>query len=113
MSADSAPAAYSYLTGLDAPNDDDTGARPAVARMHRSDTETLVRLSFRAGQVMAEHRAVHPIVVLGQRGRIDFTVDGRTVSLEPGTAIRVAANVPHGLRAVTDGTVTLLVIHGH
>lgn len=106
------PTSYTYLTGLNTPNDGDTGARPAIKKINKSDTETIVRLSFRAGQVMAEHLAAHPIVVLGQSGEIDFTVEGATVRLENGTAIRVEARVPHSLTAATDGTVTLIVVHG-
>lgn len=109
---DLTPTSYTFLTGLDAQNDGDTGEKPAVKRINKSDTETVVRLSFRAGQVMAEHMAVHPIVVLGQTGDVEFTVDGATVHLEPGTAIRVEARTPHSLRAVTDGAVTLIVVHG-
>ncbi|MBM7368012.1 cupin domain-containing protein [Gordonia hydrophobica] len=104
---------YTFLTGLDAPNDADTGEKPAIKRIHKSDTETVVRLAFRAGQVMAEHMAVHPILVLGQTGDVEFTVDGTTVHLEPGSAIRVEGRTPHSLRAVTDGTVTLVVVHGN
>ncbi|MGB3697915.1 MAG: cupin domain-containing protein [Gordonia sp. (in: high G+C Gram-positive bacteria)] len=110
---DLTPATFSYLTGLNAPNTADSGTKPAIKRIHKSDSETVVRLSFRAGQVMAEHIAAHPIVVLGQFGDIDFTVEGTTVRLEPGTAIRVDARVPHSLQAVTDGAVTLIVVHGN
>ncbi|WOC12748.1 cupin domain-containing protein [Gordonia sp. MP11Mi] len=104
--------AFTYLTGLADPNCDGDGERPAITRINRSDSETVVRLAFRAGQMMAEHLAAHPIVVLGQNGGIDFTVDGQTLRLEPGTAIRVDARVPHSLYAVSDGTVTLVIVHG-
>lgn len=105
-------AVYTFLTGLDASNDDEEGTRPAITRINRSDSETVVRLSFREGQVMAEHLAAHPILVLGQTGEIDFTVDGDTVRLTAGTAIRVDARIYHSLRAVTDGAVTLVIVHG-
>ncbi|WFN93205.1 cupin domain-containing protein [Gordonia sp. PS3] len=110
--SETAAAPFTYLTGLNAPNTGDTGSKPAVKRIHRSDTETVVRLSFRAGQEMPDHLAAHPIVVLGQSGAVDFTVAGATVRLEPGTAIRVDARVTHSLHAVTDGAVTLVMIHG-
>ncbi|WP_143965802.1 cupin domain-containing protein [Gordonia zhaorongruii] len=100
-----------YLTGLAATNDD-AGDQPAIKRLHRSDTETVVRIAFREGQVMREHMAAHPILVLGQTGAIDFTVDGSTYRLEPGSAIRVGARVKHALHAISAGTVTLVVIHG-
>ena len=110
MTADDA--VFTYLTDLNAPNTDDTGTRPKITRMHHNDSATVVRMAFRAGQVMAEHRAVHPILVLGQAGEIDFTVAGETLRLAPGTAIEVAPHTLHELTAVTDGTVTLVVVHG-
>ncbi|MCF8569052.1 cupin domain-containing protein [Gordonia sp. HY002] len=103
---------FTHLTGLADPNPDGEGDRPAIKRINRSDSETVVRLAFRAGQVMAEHLAAHPILVLGQTGAIDFTVDGHTVRLEPGSAVRVDARTPHSLHAETDGTVTLVIVHG-
>lgn len=103
---------FTHLTGLADANVDGEGDRPAIKRINRSDSETVVRLAFRAGQVMAEHLAAHPILVLGQTGAIDFTVDGQTLRLEPGSAVRVDARVPHSLHAETDGTVTLVIVHG-
>lgn len=103
---------FTHLTGLADANVDGEGDRPAIKRINRSDSETVVRLAFRAGQVMAEHLAAHPILALGQTGAIDFTVDGQTLRLEPGSAVRVDARVPHSLHAETDGTVTLVIVHG-
>ncbi|MCF8603310.1 cupin domain-containing protein [Gordonia sp. HY442] len=103
---------FTLLTGLADANVDGEGDRPAIKRINRSDSETVVRLAFRAGQVMAEHLAAHPILVLGQTGAIDFTVDGQTLRLEPGSAVRVDGRVPHSLHAETDGTVTLVIVHG-
>ncbi|MFM9379007.1 cupin domain-containing protein [Gordonia sp. VNK21] len=103
---------WSYLTGLAEPNTEETGDRPKVKVIHRGETETVIRLAFRAGQEMPDHQAAHPIVVLGQQGDVDFTVEGVTNPLSPGTAIRVDARVKHHLRAQTDGTLTLIVVHG-
>lgn len=103
---------WSYLTGLAETNADGTGDRPKITVLHRGDSETVIRLSFREGQVMREHSAAHPIVVLGQSGRIDFTVEGVTNELREGTAVRVDTRIPHELTARTDGAATLIVVHG-
>lgn len=105
-------ATWSFLTGLADPNGEDTGERPKIKVLRRGDTETLIRLAFRAGQTMTEHTAAHPIVVLGQAGTIDFTVEGAVSELVPGTAICVEKRVPHSLVARTDATATLIVVHG-
>lgn len=105
-------ATWTYLTGLADPNTEDTGQRPKITVLHRGETQTIIRLAFRAGQAMTEHTAAHPIVVLGQTGSIDFTVEGETSELTGGTAIRVDTRIPHSLIARTDGTATLIVVHG-
>ncbi|GAC81052.1 MULTISPECIES: cupin domain-containing protein [Gordonia] len=102
---------FTYLDGLNAPGDA-AGDRATVKRLHLSESETIVRIAFADGQEMREHVAVHPIVVMGQSGVIDFTVEGTTVQLRPGTAIRVDARVPHSLKAVEAGAVALVVVHG-
>lgn len=110
-------ASWSFVTGLAEPNTTETesggaGSKPAIKVLHRGDTETVIRIAFREGQQMTEHTAAHPIVVLGQAGQVDFTVEDETVPLTPGTAIRVDTRIPHSLVARTDGTVTLIVVHG-
>lgn len=105
-------ASWSYLTGLADPAPDADGGRPTITVLHRGHSETVIRLAFRAGQRMTEHTAAHPIIVLGQTGSIDFTVEGVTSELTGGTAVRVDARVPHALTARTDGDATLIVVHG-
>ncbi|MFT3661028.1 MAG: cupin domain-containing protein [Gordonia sp. (in: high G+C Gram-positive bacteria)] len=108
--------AWTFLTGLADPNDstpnDDPGGRPKITVLHRGETETVIRLAFRAGQRMPDHTAAHPIVVVGQTGTIEFTVTDVVNELAPGTAIRVDARVPHSLTARTNATATLIVVHG-
>ena len=61
-----------------------------------------MRLSFRAGQTMAEHTARWPILVIGRAGSVAFTVGDQTTTLTPGTAIHVEAEVTHALTATGD-----------
>ena len=86
------------------------GSRPDIALLARATGVNVLRLSFRAGPVMADHRAARPILVLGQTGEVDFAVGGDTVALRPGAAVHVEAGVTHALTAVTDAVVTLLVL---
>nr|EMP10996.2 hypothetical protein ISGA_2811 [Gordonia sp. NB41Y] len=100
---------YTVIDGLRSPAPADSDG-PTIDAMARADGVTVVRIAFRAGQVMADHRAVHPILVLGQTGEIDFAVGGEHVSVSPGVAVHVAAQVTHALTAVTDAVVTLMVL---
>lgn len=101
----------------DAPHRRRDRAIPAVKKLGTLDGVTVVRLAFRAGDVMADHSAVYPVLVLGQSGRVEVTVAGRgegdaTVVLTPGRALNIVARRVHSLTATEASTVTLLVLHG-
>jgi len=86
--------------------------KPDIRVLGRGDGVTVVALTFRAGDVMDDHRAASPILVIAESGVIDFGVDGQTLTLTPGQAINVAARVPHRLEATGDAVATLLVLTG-
>lgn len=94
-------------------------AIPAVKKLGELDGVTVVRLAFRADDVMADHSAVWPILIMGQSGRVEVTVagpdntgkDATTVELTPGAALNVTARRVHSLTATEASTVTLLVLH--
>ncbi|GAC01097.1 putative Xre family DNA-binding protein [Gordonia namibiensis NBRC 108229] len=97
------------ITGL-ADNTGKAGDRPDISVLARNDGGNVIRLSFLAGQTMPDHCAGRPILVIGQTGEIDFTVEESTTRLETGVAIHVNANIPHALVARTDAVVTLVVL---
>lgn len=94
-------------------------AIPAVKSLGRLDGATVVRLAFRDGDVMTDHSAVWPILIMGQTGQVEVTVAGptedtppSTVTLTPGLALNITARRVHSLTATGPSTVTLLVLHG-
>jgi len=66
-----------------------------------------IRIVFRRGQEMREHRAPFPIVVEIVDGSIDFGAGQKRFVLEKGKLIALPANIPHDLRAVEDSIVRL------
>ena len=107
---------WTYLCQLDAEHSQPAGegrAVPEVRIQERLGHAAVVRITFRKGDVMADHHAPAPIMVLGQTGGVEFDVGGEALLIKPGTAVSVGANVSHELRAV-DGpaTVTLMLITG-
>ncbi|MFT4200571.1 cupin domain-containing protein [Gordonia sp. (in: high G+C Gram-positive bacteria)] len=96
-------------TALSSP--DSTG--PDIKALAHLNGATVVRLSFRAGQSMAEHTARWPILVISQAGRVEFTVGGQTTVLTPGSAIHVEADVTHALAATEDSALSLIVLTPH
>lgn len=119
---------WTYIDGLadahpgtvksdyDIPRTDYTQAKPAVERLARVDGTIVTRLAFREGDVMADHTAAAPILILGQAGTVEVSVqrdgDGGTdlVTLSPGSAVHIEAARVHSLRAEEPATVTLIVL---
>lgn len=119
---------WTYIDGLadahpgtaksdyDIPRTDYTQAKPAVERLARVDGTIVTRLAFREGDVMADHTAAAPILILGQAGTVEVSVqrdgDGGTdlVTLSPGSAVHIEAGRVHSLRAEEPATATLIVL---
>jgi quercetin dioxygenase-like cupin family protein len=103
-------------TDYERPRSDRGRAIPAVSLLGRFDGTSVVRLAFRDGDVMADHRAAAPILILGQTGSIDVTVahagdDGLDhVLLTAGSALHVAAERVHSLTAEGPATATLVIL---
>ncbi|MCR5977507.1 cupin domain-containing protein [Gordonia jinghuaiqii] len=100
---------WTVIEGL-TENTGSAGDRPDITVLSRNAGANVVRISFRVGQSMPDHRAGRPILVIGQTGEIDFTVGDATTRLEHGVAIHVDAQITHALDARTDAVVTLLVL---
>ena len=89
---------------------------PSVQSLGKLDGVTVVRLAFRAGDTMAAHTAAWPILILGQVGTVQVTVDDdpepSVVTVTPGTALNIEAGRVHSLTTAEPATVTLAVLHG-
>ena len=66
-----------------------------------------IRILFRKGQLMKEHKAGFPITVEVHQGTINFGVNGKEMILNSGDLIYLDANVPHDLLANEDSIVRL------
>ncbi|HLS76356.1 MAG TPA: cupin domain-containing protein [Nocardia sp.] len=85
------------------------GPGPSARRLLAGPGLTLVGFSFRAGQVLDEHKAPGPILVSCVSGRIDLEVTGGEAQgahrLEPGSTVYIAGGDPHRLTALEDSVV--------
>lgn len=86
------------------------GDGPRVERLFAGAGATVVRLTFRAGQRMDDHKAGRPILVSVQSGDVEFGFDDRLEHLTPGSVAHVDAGVVHRLIAQTDAVATLVVL---
>ena len=66
-----------------------------------------IRILLKNGQKMKEHKAPLPIIVHILEGRIDFGIEGKTISLEKGDIVTLEGSVSHDLTAIEDSIVRL------
>lgn len=66
-----------------------------------------IRIAFKKGQVMKEHKTAFPIVVNLLEGAIEFGVEGKKHQLEKGDILTLEGNVPHDLLAKEESVVRL------
>ncbi len=78
-----------------------------ITPMLDSDFGKEIRIAFKDGQVMKEHKTKFPITVMTMRGSIEFGVGEKTVILNEGDVIALEGNVMHELKALKESVVRL------
>ena len=78
-----------------------------IKPMLDSDFGKEIRIAFKAGQVMKEHKTKFPITVMAMRGSIEFGVGKETVILNEGDVIALEGNIMHELKALEESVVRL------
>ena len=71
-----------------------------------------IRIAFKDGQIMKEHKTKFPITVMTLRGCIEFGVDGEMFVLKEGDVISLEGNVVHKLKATIESVVRLTLHKG-
>ena len=82
-------------------------SRPTIQVLLDTDAGKEIRIAFKEGHVMKEHKTPFPIVVEVFEGAIDFGVNGIVHNLKRGDLIALEGGVPHDLVALETSTVRL------
>ena len=82
-------------------------AKVAIKVLLETSFSKEIRILFKKGQVMKEHKAPFPIIVHILEGEIAFGVEGKIHDLKKGAILTLEGNVPHDLTAKADSIVRL------
>lgn len=66
-----------------------------------------IRIAFKKGQTMKEHKTAYPIAVHLLKGAIEFGVEGQKHQLKEGDILTLEGNIPHDLLAQEESIVRL------
>ena len=87
-------------------------SRPTIQVLLETDNGKEIRIAFKKGHVMKEHKTPFAIVVEIFEGSINFGVNGEVHSLNRGDLISLEGGVPHDLVALEDSIVRLSLNKG-
>jgi len=83
-----------------------------ITPMLDSDFGKEIRIAFKEGQVMKEHKTKFPIAVMTLKGAIEFSVGTEIFILNAGDVITLEGNVMHELKALDESVVRLSLHKG-
>ena len=78
----------------------------------KKDTGNITLFSFDKGQGLTEHTSPFDAVVYLLDGQAEITIGGKPHTVKAGEMIIMPANVPHGLQAVAQFKMLLIMIRG-
>ncbi|HXD86009.1 MAG TPA: cupin domain-containing protein [Urbifossiella sp.] len=88
------------------------GAGLASAQTHalvRAEHLEVIRMVVPTGKEIAEHKAKGEVVVHCLEGKVAFTSDGKTQTLEAGTLLYLAKGEPHSVKGIENASLLVTI----
>ena len=82
-------------------------SKPAISVQLETNFSKEIRIAFKQGQIMKDHKAPFTIVVQVITGSINFGVNDEIKRMNNGDLISLGPNIIHNLMAVTESVVRL------
>jgi quercetin dioxygenase-like cupin family protein len=76
----------------------------------RTSGGNITIFAFDAGEELSEHASPFDALVMVVGGAFVLTIGGQEVDAEPGTIVRMPADVPHAVRATEAGWMLLIML---
>ncbi|GBG55716.1 cupin [Sporomusaceae bacterium FL31] len=76
----------------------------------QNDTVSLTLFAFSKGEAISTHSAPGDALVYIIDGETEITIGGETLTARTGETVVMPANIPHGLEAVADFKMLLVVV---
>ncbi|WP_236683350.1 cupin domain-containing protein [Demequina sediminicola] len=70
----------------------------------------IVLFAFDKGQVLTEHTAAMPVLLMVLEGRLAVTAEGRTEELSPGGVIHLTTRLAHAVDALEPSKLALIML---
>lgn len=70
----------------------------------------LTLFAFDKGQGISEHSAPFDAIVMVIEGQLNLIIDGKPVKAEPGTIVKMPANIPHAVEAPIPAKMLLIML---
>jgi len=70
----------------------------------------LTLFAFDKGQRISEHSAPFDAIIMVIEGQLNLIIDGKPVKAEPGTIVKMPANIPHAVEAPIPAKMLLIML---
>lgn len=77
-------------------------SNPLARVLHKGPAFKILALGFKKGMIMKEHTAKHPARITILRGKVEYILEGKTITLSELDDHEIPMHIPHSVHALED-----------